>query len=253
MQNISIAITSDPVPSGFCALSDATWQALVGLLTGLLTGDPSINVGNATPTPDRRGLPWFRLNSDGSPDGWYGFNNGLWLQRHPDAPGKIVVYDGALADIPTFDGGNANAISEIDGAFWQRLTALDARMPLQAGTLASGKVLNMGDTGGEELHILKANELPKHSHPMANADLVSPKTLLTSSNYVTVQSNFDGAGASNSYYLAGSATLPTLGQSGIIGGKDGNDGDDLGHNNLPPYGVICFIKRTSRLYRTQNA
>lgn len=245
--SINLAIGSDPVPDGFCAISNEKWQELIRLLHVTIGTDPSINFGNVNPTPDKYGLPWLRTNSNGSPDGYYVFSGGLWLKRHPAAPGSIILYRGAIADIPTFDGGNANTVSEIDGAFWQRVTQLDARMPIQVGTLASSKVLAIGDTGGEENHKLSATEAktPSHYHleglpsRIGASDSVScyfgaegiPSTAPNQNPnwFETIQ----GGGGSNAAR-----------KTSAVGATGENDA----HNNLPPYYVICFIERTSRLY-----
>ena len=59
-----------------------------------------VNYGNTTPTTDRTGLPWVRLNADGSPDGLYVYYQGNW---------ENVLID---ADLP----GNATAVQAVAGA-----------------------------------------------------------------------------------------------------------------------------------------
>ncbi len=245
---INLAIQSDPVPSGFCPISNLDWQSLVRLLHVSLTSDPTINYGNVTPVPEKRGLPWFRLNSDGSPDYWYAFNNGLWINRHPTPTGTIILYRGDPGAIATFDGGNANPVSATDGPFWQRVTECDGKFPFGAGTFASGTVVAVKDTGGSETIALTLPQTPVHNHLIANSDekLSGGSALSASNSLVSKLSNLDSG-----YALQGDQTAAAAGLTSNTGGA--TDGSTTGHNNIPPYYAVLLLERTGRLYRTQNA
>lgn len=255
MPSLSLNIFSDPVVNTFCPIANKDWQYLVSLLHASLNGDPNFNYGNATPPPDKRGLPWYRLNGDGSPDKWYSFNQGLWLSPHTLPPGFVGIFTGAQADIPAFDGGNTNAISATDGAFWQELTAAQGRFIVGAGTTPApdSTLLTVGQTGGEEKHALTIDENAPHTHFLASDVTTNPKVTLTVANHVAKESNFDGAGSPFSYSLSGTATDATLGISGESGGAGGPPAVVGRHNNMPPYLVATFIMRTARLYFTQPA
>ncbi len=254
MQTI-LPITSDAVPAGFCPINDKDWQALVSLLHATLTGDPSVNTGNVKPTPDNRGKPWIRTNGDGTPDATYSFVNGLWAARYSIPPGIVAVYAGDPADIPTLDGGNTNPVSSYDGPFWEVLPSSDAKFLVGAGTTpvpptGLSTVLSVGATGGQEVVILSDLEIA-HAHKLVTDEFANPRATLTTDNWMCKQSNDDGAGDANSYYVsAGAGTAqPTLGNVSALGG---NSADRIEHTNMPPYLVVTFIQRTVRLFKTQS-
>lgn len=247
----NLQIKSDPVPSSFCPINNADWTFLVGLLYAVQNGDPSINFGNSTPAPDFRDRPWVRTNSDGTFDGVYTFANGLWVRPHPDFVGKIVMYDGDVANITSLDGGTADPITTTTGAFWAKIDAADGKFPIQPGTMPSGAVIGAQATGGEELHTLVGQEIPKHTHPMFADEFVNPwKAISGSDPQVAKECNYDGLGAPSTYFMAGSSIEATLGNPASYGGA--NDGSTTPHNNLPPYYGAYLIKRTARQYYTQS-
>lgn len=226
---MSRPVHTQDVPSTFCYRSpQLDWPFLVGLLS--VDDDPaSYNYGNATPGAEDRNKPWYRLNVDGTPDGWYAYANGQWLKRYagPDA-GAIMMWDGLPAAIVTLDGGEAGAITTTTGAFWEIVTAMEAKFPIGVGTLpVSGTVLAVGDTGGSEQVTLDLENIPSHDHGIPNKKLVhqvTPSGVLeqTSGNDLTT-STFRAEG-----------------------GKA--DGSTKPHSNLPQYRAVYFIRRTARIY-----
>ena len=169
---------------------------------------------------------WKQLGSDGRPIRDYVFVGGLWLSRHTLEPGSIMLWGAALPNFSTFDGGDANPISAISGPMWEEVTELRAKFPIGAGTLPSGTVLAVGDTGGEEKHILTVPEIPAHTHdgPANEADSTS------GGDYHAVWTENDG-------------TTPVLPPH-----PTGSTGGDLGHNTMPPYYVLYGLRRTTRQY-----
>jgi len=75
----------------------------------------------------------------------------------------------------------------------------------------------MGDTGGEETHLLTIDEMPSHTHIMS-----------------TNQATFS-AGTGNTYASENQVTTPQI-ESGATGGG-------AAHNNLQPYIVTLFIQK----------
>lgn len=223
-----IAITTQDVPPSFCHHTwPETWAFLVGLLNASFAEDlNTINFGNTTPSTDNRDKPWMRTNADGSPDGWYTFSNGYWLKRCTlPAPGAIMMWDGLEADIVTLDGGEAGAITETTGAFWEKVSAMDGRFPLGVGTVGSTSVA-VGATGGAHQVTLELDEIPEHDHGMTTKKMVhhtSPSgTLHVDSGNDMSMSTFQADGGSSG------VTQP--------------------HNNMPPYRGMFYVKRTARLY-----
>lgn len=227
----AIAISTSDVPASFCHRDwPTTWPLLVGLLHAQFAEElNTVNVGNTTPSSENRDKPWFRLNADGTPDGWYAYANGNWLRRYtgPD-PGAIIMWDGAAAGIDTLDGGEVGAATLTTGPFWERVTSMDAKFPIGVGTLpTSGTVLAVGDTGGAEKVTLALDQIPSHDHGIPNKKLIH-QTL--SAGVLHQQGGND---LSISTFQA-----------------DGGDSNDatVAHDNLPQFRAIFFIRRTIRLY-----
>lgn len=243
---INIPITSATVPSPLdCVIRNEDWQQLVSLLQSTFPEDASIfNTCNTEPSPARRAYPWFRCNADGTPDKWYRYSMGAWISLHPMAPGSVILYEGSEGSIETFDGGEAGAVTSTSGPMWEKVSQMNARVPIGPGTLPSTTIINVGDTGGEEKHELTLEETPLHSHLLATEG-VTDSTALSSPNQFLDRARDEGD--NQDYSLRGDPdTEPTAGKTGETGGDV--DGDTTPHNTLPPFLGIFFIRRTARLY-----
>lgn len=152
---------------------------------------------------------------------------------------RVILWLGNPADVDTLDGGEAGPVGDFSGPMWEILTSMAARMPIAPGTLPSGLVLNVGDTGGEEKHKLTTTELPEHTHLMA-ANENQDTNPLTSANQVAIS----GAAGTDEYALKGSDLAATLGQTSPVGSAA--DSADLAHNTLGPYFCINFLRKTNR-------
>lgn len=183
---------------------------------------------------------WLRLDSLGRPTQLYYFAQGAWLSMHPLVPGATIRWTSALPNFTTFDGGDANALSSISGPMWEQVTDANGKFVLGVGTLPSGTVVNVGDTGGEEKHTITVNELPAHSHFVSNID--GSLSALTPANYLA-QRNLPDSSQSFDYNLYGTATTPTIGNSS-------NTGAGQPENNMPPYIGYYLLRRTNRLFYT---
>jgi len=232
----NVNITTSSVPQGFCFTDwQTSWPTLVALLSGNLPGDPSFNFGSATPSAANQGKAWFRLNADGSPDRWYVFTSGVWAAKHPAAQGTIIMWEGAEVDIPTFDGGEVAAVTAFTGPMWERVTEMDGRFPVGPGTLASTAVIAIGDQGGEEKHSLTVAEIAPHTHTvravLADTDggsQVQRLRNMTSTEVSSQQTVTDSAGGS----IVPPATVAVV----------------EGHNTMPPYNSVWFLRKTARTY-----
>lgn len=249
--SLNLKVLSATVPSPLdCVVNNVDWQALSALLTVSFPNDiGNFSIGNTEPPPSRRGDPWFRLEADGTPDGWYVYAMGSWLKRHTTVPGTVIMWEGLAADIDTFDGGEAGAVTDLSGPMWERVTEMDAKFPIGPGTLPSTAVIGVGDTGGEENHELVSAEIPKHNHKLANVDFAAPSPAnpqLGAGDFLTFKGGRESGNSNFNYTLCGSATAPSLGVTSDIGG-DGS-GNTVAHNNLPPYNAIFFLRKTGRLF-----
>lgn len=209
------------------------FEAYVDALTGQLPGEYSTFVVGATePDPDDRDKPWLQTEANGDPLRWYSYSTdaGAWVSLHPLANWAAtggMIYFGAEADIDAFDGGESGVVSMYGGPMWERVSALDARFPVQCGTLPSTTVIGPGSTGGEEEHELTESEMPPHYHEI-----------------ITSGSGGVGTFAANQNPAVPS---PTVAQTQVTGGS-GTPTVVEGHNTMPPYYGVFFLRKTNRLY-----
>lgn len=240
-----LPVTPSTLPSGFCP---SDYQ---GLLNGFSAHQfvtlpdtfQGLTVSSTTPTDTSR--PWLQLDSFGRPVRIYVFASGAWLSLHPDFPGKTIIWTTTLPTMTTFDGGDANAPSAISGPMWEVVTALETRVPIGAGTLPSGTVLTVGGTGGAETVTLDDDEIPDHQHFICKADTGDFGDPPVTSNQYAYRSIQD-ANQPSEYVLRGQTSEADTGLTSGFGG-DGA-GATVAHQNLQPYLVVYFLRRTSRLF-----
>lgn len=235
MGNVTLPVNPGTLPSGFCPSS---YQDLLNNFSNNQTVTiPGSNVGVVvSPTkPLDTTVAWLQQDTLGRPVRFYSFAQGAWLSLHPVVPGMTLIWTGTLPDFTTFDGGDANALSPISGPMWQ--VVLAAKFPLGAGTLPSGKVVNSGDIGGEEVHQLILSEIPPHTHDLSithgEGYLGGPNELVVGNGNNNPQNFTTPAGAVSSGGDPTTGTPPTK---------------SLAHNTLPVYQTVIFLQRSSRLF-----
>jgi microcystin-dependent protein len=140
------------------------------------------------------------------------------------AESDVWSYDGGDGDNPTTDPP-----TDKSGAMWEVDHDFDFHFPLGAGTSAApyNTLINVGDVGGEEKHGLTSDENGIHSH-FLRAD---QGQVFTGKLSVTGKDIPAGNYISNEFSTA--TQISGLG---------------VGHNNMPPYIGVYFIKRTMRKY-----
>jgi microcystin-dependent protein len=233
-----IPVQNDQLSTGFCPTD---YQDLLNTFTAhqfvTLSAITGVQVSTLTPDADHQDLPWLKLDINGRPERLYWFAAGAWLSLHTSPPGTTVWWFNALPNFDTFDGGSAGAVSDYTGPMWQQallpdLTPIAAQFPIVAGTLPSSLVLAVGDTGGEEDHVLTTGELAEHAH---NVDLGTQnmfgQTIGDSPTPLRITS------ATGQHAATTSAQFNT-----------DTTGNGDGHNNLPPYAVGYLLQRTARLF-----
>lgn len=224
---LALSISSAAVPSSLeCVITNAKWQELIALLSANLNTQIGIvNVGSETPEPANNGFPWIRSNpADDSPDRTYNYWHGAWHSRHALPPGAVTLYRGAATSIDAYDGGEPGAVTATSGPFWAVVPTMVGRMPLHPGTVAGGiTIVGVGDTGGEEKHVLIQAELPQIYPALTEVDGIA-------------------TGATATFRLDTTGTPDNRKRLTL------QDGSGLGHNNLPPYLGIWFLERTARLF-----
>jgi len=207
----------------------------VALLPNALTG---VIMQDATPGVTERGLVWIRTSGgiQVQPPVWT-FVSGQWIAVHPVPIGHKSFHIGTLADITTLDGGSAGVVSYNTGPFWEVIPGTEGRFLLGAGTLASGAIITNGSTGGEENHVLTQTELPSAWTNIkatlrgwrTNLETIAPQWLAPNATTGTQQTNPSTEEATFNFM---------------------NTGGDQGHNNLPPYYGVYWIRRTARTHVT---
>lgn len=268
-----LPVTPGVLPPGFCP---ATYQdLLVGLSAAQSVTIPigtniSVIVQSAKPSADESNgsFIWARLDDVGRFIGLYWFAQGAWLSPHPIAPGLTQWWFNTLPTFTTFDGGDANALSAISGPMWQQAktpngTVIAAQFPIAAGTLpappaGTGLVLNPGDTGGEQLHVLSAAEggfNPTHTHVTGRWKTNTGGLDLTDKHFSLIGAA-NPAPSGQAREMAGVDWPRTIEDISAQGGDytvtspaiEPADFALTGHNTMPPYVVGYLLQRTARMF-----
>lgn len=225
----AVNISTASVPASYCAGSlPETWAFLVGLLSAELAGaNSTFNFGPTTPAPDDQDKPWFRTNTDGTPDRLYVYSSGAWISKHPIPAGAVWLYEGLEASIETFDGGEAGVVTATTGPMWEKVDEMDGRFPIGPGTVGS-TVIGVGDTGGTHEHTLTTENIPAHTHSITGRGYtgtgnLTPLQILIDDDYSTTE---------------------TQKSTGSYGGQA--DGTTKVVSHLNPYRGMFFIRKTAR-------
>lgn len=233
MPNLTlINLTPPNLPSGYCP---ANYQQLANdIVSGTQAtfnstiGNSFFNFGPTTPALNNQVYPWLDENGN-----WWVFNGGYWSRANPVPAGGLErrIFVGTTTDLQTYDGGNTNSPSAWSGPMWEVDTAFEARFPVGVGTFAASGVVSVNGTttstavSGEDKHALIVSELAPHTHT------------------VTAKVDADINSGGRTIYGSGSS-FPSTSNTSSTGAGDG-------HNNLPPFYGVYFIKRTARIYYTK--
>lgn len=250
-ENLPIVIIPTSFPAGYCP---PNWQTLANdLANGMSASVPGaytvINYSTSEPAANDRSKPWYRLNPDGTPDKWYVFADGGWIAPHPEEAGGDArrIFTGFEADVWAYDGGDGvdpstTAPTDSTGAMWEVDHNFDFRFPLGAGTspAPASTTVNSGDIGGEEDHVLLKDELPAASLKMFTDEEVAGNTPI-GDNFVARAGTSPGGDFEYRMQPRSGTNEPAVGNTEVMG-----DGD--GHNTMPPYLGVFFIRRTARRF-----
>lgn len=226
-----VVLIPPTLPEGWCF---TTFQNFINYLYGntqayLSAQFNGIIISGDAPGVNFRDRAWLRLDNTNAPDKIYAFYNGVWVSKHSIPSGTRCIAPASVTSAAAawaYDGGDGtdpatNPPTSLTGAMWEVDTTLQAHMPIGFGTLPSGTVLNVGTAAGEEKHVLTVAEMPAHNHTIS-AEL---------------------------YPALGSGTVDEKPQSAGPG-TSGSTGGGQSHNNMPPYIVVPFLRRTARLFYT---
>lgn len=104
------------------------------------------------------------------------------------------------------------------------------------GNGTSDQAFAAGATGGESTHQLTTSELAAHTHTITDPG---------HTHLAMAASTFAGTGAQPITYFSGSSPNYSGNASSTTGITNNNAGSDTAHNNLQPYIVVYFWKRTA--------
>lgn len=233
-------ITFDTLPAGACP---ATLQAMLALFSqhqfAILNNlDSNVVIAAADPGASNYGKIWFKTTAGTDYPGgtFFSWINGAWCSPHPLPPGSIgfLATGKLIADIPTYDGGTAGAITDHTGAMWEVVAQLAGRFPMSPD--ADGGTYPPGGTGGSATHMQTQDEMFPHAH-RRNADGHTEDVHLPAGTPGAIAGDYSG----------GTLAIKQYSLTDVAGG-------DATHTQkamsiLPPYFGIPIIRRTNRIYR----
>lgn len=233
MGNVTISVSS--VPPGFCFVD---WQTSFPQLVALISGDTTaagtfIHVGPTEPA-DKDQL-WLYINA-GVPDKLYKWADGVWVAKHPLPPGTSMVMPSTITEfsqLQTYDGGEASGSPPYAGPMWVPDEDFYNRFVVGKGTtgLPSGLMLNVNDVGGEEKHALLLPEIPFHDHA-----------------YRKFGNDGNSSGSGGQVVAHGADDTA---RTGGTGGDGTAANATVAHQNMPPYRVRIWAKRSDRTHYRQ--
>lgn len=147
----------------------------------------------------------------------------------PDSPNADWLRcDGASlarADYADLFAVIGTAYGSLDGSHFN-LPDLRGRTPIMAGAGDGLTSRTIGETGGEETHVLTSGELANHTHSDAGH---------THGESTAIASVINGG-----LEAPAAAATPGVGNTGVGFSDLSSAGDDDPHNNMPPFAVIDF-------------
>jgi microcystin-dependent protein len=111
-----------------------------------------------------------------------------------------------------------------DGSTTFNLPNCSGRVPVGSGSGSGLTARNLGDTGGEETHVLTTTEMPSHTHAPSSASFFRCSTA-------------GGSAAANGPTTGGAQTLTSPGTTASAG-------SDGAHTNMQPFFVGRWIIKT---------
>jgi len=259
---MNVPVLNGQLPQGFCppdyqtmlnAFSAQQFVQIDAVSTG--------SVASNTPPADHS-VTWLQLDSLGRPVRTY-FYYGAWLSRHPLPPGFTMLWNQALPNFQTFDGGDAVAApwSDVSGQMWQLMAAtldglsvapandvMNTRVPIGVGTFRnpdgtlSTRTVVLGQQGGEDQHILTQPEIAPHYH--------TTKVAVNKAVKDGGSTDTSGKGGFVGPIVDGGTEILTSVAEGdpATAPPGGVPTQALAHNTLPPYNGVYFLQRTNRLF-----
>lgn len=136
-------------------------RALLGAITGVIVSEPA-------PSASDRDKLWGKLVGTHFV-GVYAWDStyNAWLREHQYLypSGVRLDFEGTLAELATFDGGEATAVSAISGPMWEEDTNYAGRVAMGPGLIPdTATTLVVATNAGAGQHAITVAELPAHTH-----------------------------------------------------------------------------------------
>jgi hypothetical protein len=262
LSNAAITFSFAGLAEGYCFSGfDRLALDIVNNMSGYLPGQYSVIIDSDTePSADDRGKLWHKLLPGGAPTGkLFKYFMGKWVSPNPiEAEAESRTWwTGSEADLWSYDGGDgsdptSSPPTATTGAMWVRDTDYDFRFPLGMGTSPApySTTVSPGDTGGEEKHVLTGDEFTDGDH------IHTVGRMADNSNddgvFLTGTSDKNGIGRQITGDSGSNITANLSAKSGSYLVTSGVNSEPTieAHNNMPPFRVGIWAKRSARQYYT---
>lgn len=253
------------LPAGYCYPADPNtfFQDIVARIIGMFTNNLNgVIIADTAPGANDRDKLWFNTHS--SDNNLYSWVTNIgWARKHPVPVGSVRRFWFPLeTDLTAEDGGNANAVADADGPFWQRDTTFDGRFPLAKGTIpgtnpavtvTDGETDDSAGHEGEYSHAITEAEGGVRSHVHAfgksnNAAGASGDDAYFSQTGMRTVPSYSGT------YITGSSSVITaaLTEADLFTLPPGTDGAGVTNPDkmilMPPFLCGIWAYRTARIY-----
>lgn len=253
MAVLPVQIIAPTFPDGYCPADSQ--QFANDLLSGAqLSSSVTLDtVVRSVSAPSDHTKLWFKLDGAGVPYQYpplplYSWEPslGVWVARHPFAPGKhlweIVASEAAIWSLDGGSGADPSTTppTATTGAFWKIEPLLAGRSPMSPGAIAQSnpaKTLGYAEAFGEGAHLQMEPEVGPHDHSLAAG------ASITDSGTIKVVTS--GGGSAQGLLIGGSgnADTPVAVQP--------NEYDSAGQQAFnivhPVYGMASIV-RTARIW-----
>lgn len=248
MPVLPVQFSGPTFPDGYCP--DSLQQFSNDLTAGLIASSPltldNIEISQTAPTDTTK--LWFKIDGSlnpyfiagGMPIFKWSPTSTAWVALHPLEEGTHRWEEFAdPSEIPLYEGGNNNPVSNTDGPFWELDANYNGRSPMSPGLIQNAnpaKTLGYGENYGEGAELMDPEAVAPHTHPLAaDSDIQN-----TDGSIKVVTTGSGGPG------LQRGETAPEVNPLSVQNNEFTTDQQRM--PVIHPVRGMCCIKRTGRLY-----
>lgn len=248
--NTPLNLIAGKLEAGFCYKNpQQLLDAFVAVITAYLPSNFNTFNQGTTPSEQNRDKPWFKVTAD-VPDRWYWWNatEGKWVAPHPVPPSSAErrIYRGSVESLVTYDGGTAGTVGDAAGPMWEVDSEMSGKFPFGVDTDVTLNRTVFGTapgTAGAKTVALTSGEMRNHTHTLKPVVAADGLVDVCFQKEAGQNSTMEVAGVDPDNTLRFS-TLNTI--LGLLKTNDASLSD--GHNNMPPFIGVYYIKRTARKF-----